>query len=178
MQLIIICFFILLQIFNIAAPAQDTVSFYSTSNSNNLISIPAGEKWKLICYSTEHSSASEAFAICTSTNNFNTRVATLFGTDSKIFVSHGPNVAAGSIFMGPLYIYPTTSQRYLITFERNAAVTQTISATAVVIPQSSTGDVDIKLEQSADNVTWTECLPGTYNSSTVKRFFRLRAVEK
>jgi len=40
------------------------------------------------------------------------------------------------------------------------------------------GDVDVKLEQSADNVTWTECLPGTYNSSTVKRFFRLRAVEK
>ena len=40
------------------------------------------------------------------------------------------------------------------------------------------GDVDVKLEQSADNVTWTDCLPGTYNSSTVKRFFRVRAVEK
>ena len=49
---------------------------------------------------------------------------------------------------------------------------------SVVIPTSVAGDVDVKLEQSADNVTWTECLPGTYNSSTVKRFFRLRAVEK
>ena len=49
---------------------------------------------------------------------------------------------------------------------------------SVVIPTTALGDVDVKLEQSADNVTWTECLPGTYNSSTVKRFFRLRAVEK
>ena len=49
---------------------------------------------------------------------------------------------------------------------------------SVVVPTSATGDVDVKMEQSADNVTWTECLPGTYNSSTVKRFFRLRAVEK
>lgn len=52
------------------------------------------------------------------------------------------------------------------------------SATSVVIPTAASGDVDVKMEQSADNVTWTECLPGTYNSSTVKRFFRLRAVEK
>jgi hypothetical protein len=48
----------------------------------------------------------------------------------------------------------------------------------VVIPTTALGDVDVKLEQSADNVTWTECLPGTYNATTVKRFFRVRAVEK
>ena len=57
-------------------------------------------------------------------------------------------------------------------------IASNISSTSVVIPTSASGDVDVKLEQSADNVTWTECLPGTYNSSTVKRFFRLRAVEK
>jgi hypothetical protein len=49
---------------------------------------------------------------------------------------------------------------------------------SVVIPATATGDVDVKLEQSADNVTWTDCLPGTYNATTVKRFFRVRAVEK
>lgn len=49
---------------------------------------------------------------------------------------------------------------------------------SVVIPTTALGDVDVKLEQSADNVTWTDCLPGTYNSSTLKRFFRVRAVEK
>ena len=71
------------------------------------------------------------------------------------------------------------SNPILLTFRRNlASPTNSISATSVVIPSSAAGDVDVKLEQSADNVTWTECLPGTYNSSTVKRFFRLRAVEK
>ena len=50
--------------------------------------------------------------------------------------------------------------------------------TAVVIPSTMTGDVEVVLEQSQDGVTWTQCLPGTYNASTVKRFFRLRAVEK
>lgn len=50
--------------------------------------------------------------------------------------------------------------------------------TAVVIPSTVTGDVEVVLEQSQDGVTWTQCLPGTYNASTVKRFFRLRAVEK
>jgi len=49
---------------------------------------------------------------------------------------------------------------------------------SVVIPTTALGDVDVKLEQSADNVTWTDCLPGTYNASTQKRFFRVRAVEK
>jgi hypothetical protein len=50
--------------------------------------------------------------------------------------------------------------------------------TAVVIPSTVNGDVEVVLEQSQDGVTWTQCLPGTYNASTVKRFFRLRAVEK
>jgi hypothetical protein len=38
--------------------------------------------------------------------------------------------------------------------------------------------VDVLLEQSNDMITWTQCLPGTYNASTQKRFFRVRAVEK
>ena len=59
-----------------------------------------------------------------------------------------------------------------------SAVQTPSQGSSVVVPTSAAGDVDVKMEQSADNVTWTECLPGTYNSSTVKRFFRLRAVEK
>ena len=50
--------------------------------------------------------------------------------------------------------------------------------TAVVIPSTVNGDVEVVLEQSQDGVTWTQCLQGTYKASTVKRFFRLRAVEK
>jgi hypothetical protein len=54
----------------------------------------------------------------------------------------------------------------------------TISATSVVVPANAAGDVDVLLEQSNDMITWTQCLPGTYNASTQKRFFRVRAVEK
>jgi len=53
-----------------------------------------------------------------------------------------------------------------------------IASTAVVVPSNATGDVDVLLEQSTDMITWTQCLPGTYNASTQKRFFRVRAVEK
>ena len=96
------------------------------------------------------------------------------GDNSSFFVPgpatirYGSNTQAGN---------PEITLNYKILSNLSAS-TNFVSSTAVVIPQSATGDVDVKMEQSADNVTWTECLPGTYNSSTVKRFFRLRAVEK
>ena len=63
-----------------------------------------------------------------------------------------------------------------VTSQTNASIVNPNSS--VVIPSNISGDVEVVLEQSQDGVTWTQCLPGTYNSSTVKRFFRLRAVEK
>ena len=85
---------------------------------------------------------------------------------------------------GPLEIKKTAGSIMLLVYEilentSSSSLTQNSGqGSSVVIPTSVAGDVDVKMEQSADNVTWTECLPGTYNSSTVKRFFRLRAVEK
>jgi hypothetical protein len=48
-------------------------------------------------------------------------------------------------------------------------------STAVVIPADSNGPVNIILESSTDLITWTAALPGTYGTSTQKRFFRVRA---
>ena len=85
---------------------------------------------------------------------------------------------------GPVTVAKNGDDNMLLIYEilDNAGTSSSAQApsqgSSVVIPTSVTGDVDVKMEQSADNVTWTECLPGTYNSSTVKRFFRLRAVEK
>ena len=85
---------------------------------------------------------------------------------------------------GPLTILKNGETGTLLVYEimdnaGSSSAAQTPSqGSSVVVPTSVAGDVDVKMEQSADNVTWTECLPGTYNSSTVKRFFRLRAVEK
>jgi hypothetical protein len=63
-------------------------------------------------------------------------------------------------------------------FQVASVSSQNISSASVVVPANATGDVDVLLEQSTDMITWTQCLPGTYNSSTQKRFFRVRAVEK
>lgn len=46
---------------------------------------------------------------------------------------------------------------------------------SVVIPADAGGPVSVILESSVDLVTWTAALPGTYATSTQKRFFRVRA---
>jgi hypothetical protein len=51
-----------------------------------------------------------------------------------------------------------------------------VPSNAVVVPADSGGPVTIVLESSADLVTWTAALPGTYGTSTTNRFFRVRAV--
>jgi len=84
---------------------------------------------------------------------------------------------------GPLTIRKSSdSVPVVLIYERldSAALTSgtPTQGSSVVIPTTALGDVDVKLEQSADNVTWTDCLPGTYNASTVKRFFRVRAMER
>lgn len=49
---------------------------------------------------------------------------------------------------------------------------------AVVIPEDSSGPVEIILESSTDLINWTFANPGIYGSTTDKRFFRLRAVQR
>ena len=46
---------------------------------------------------------------------------------------------------------------------------------SVVIPSEPAGNTEIILESSTDMVTWTAAQPGTYGSSSTKRFFRVRA---
>jgi hypothetical protein len=46
---------------------------------------------------------------------------------------------------------------------------------ATVIPENSSGNVNIILEQSTDLINWTAANPGSYPPSTSKRFFRVRA---
>jgi hypothetical protein len=51
-------------------------------------------------------------------------------------------------------------------------------STAVVIPADTNGPVNIILESTVDLVTWTPAMPGTYGTSTQKRFFRVRTVRQ
>ena len=56
----------------------------------------------------------------------------------------------------------------------NTNTVQTALGT-VVIPADAGGPVTVILESSTDMITWTAASPGSYGTSTSKRFFRLRA---
>ena len=171
------------------------VTFTRASNGTNAISIPAGEAWQIHSWFAPGGDSSHDVFTCYLGGNvdYGTTASGLVlrGTGGAYYSIDNPNgagssgVPLGIVVTGPASFKIAsrgldTNYTYLLAFKKinSAGGSNSISATSVVIPQAATGDVDIKLEQSADNVTWTECLPGTYNSSTVKRFFRLRAVEK
>jgi hypothetical protein len=60
-------------------------------------------------------------------------------------------------------------------FANSTVALGTTPSNAVVIPADAAGPVAIILESSTDLVTWTAAKPGSYGSSTSKRFFRVRA---
>jgi hypothetical protein len=159
-------------------------TFSKQSHGTNAIAIPSGETWQVHSW---YSSVSQGLGHISGRLGTNSPEIPLAGTSgyyssidnpASIFAGHS---AVGVILTGPVtFQNDRPEEHYFLVFKKisSSGTVNNISSTSVVIPTAATGDVDVKLEQSADNVTWTECLPGTYNSSTVKRFFRLRAVEK
>ena len=100
------------------------------------------------------------------------------------------NMPLDRIFAGPLAI---TLEAFLtledigrnvwasgvaITYEINRPTITFQPSNAVVIPADSFGPVEIIMELSVDMVNWTRSEPGTYGTSTEKRFFRIRAARK
>jgi hypothetical protein len=157
-------------------------TFSRLSNGTNAITVPNGEIWQVVNW---YGAGDWNFAYFS--YDMGGGDLTFSGTSSSFYSLEAPGGGnhIGLIIQGPATLrarekLSITSLPYLMVVKKISSTSSAsaLSATAVVIPTSSSGDVDVKMEQSADNVTWTECLPGTYNSSTVKRFFRLRAVEK
>jgi len=179
--------FLLILVLTVSATATHAqyVNITKENNGTNSLIVPSGETWQLVTYSLNNPSRSTVPLHSSTNATENNLVGIIYSTGGVIYSMESSSAStagtvAGSIFTGPVYLkYIELCSSYNLTFKKlSSGNTNAISATSVVIPTSATGDVDVKLEQSADNVTWTECLPGTYNSSTVKRFFRLRAVEK
>lgn len=129
----------------------------------------------------------------TNLNQWNSDIKSQFKPDSQNILNWNnkyPIQLAGPVYLKVLPASPSTSTnswwtasfsiicqpQLIILNQTNASILNPNSS--VVIPSNVSGDVEVVLEQSQDGVTWTQCLPGTYNASTVKRFFRLRAVEK
>jgi hypothetical protein len=100
----------------------------------------------------------------------------LYAPAEEYSVNAGQNIDGSSGFSTATAFWRYEINDYGAT--SSSGTSNLISAASVVVPANATGDVDVLLEQSTDMITWTQCLPGTYNASTQKRFFRVRAVEK
>ena len=182
---------------------QTAVSVVVTTNSP--ISVPANEVWHLMSAESSSNTILSPYELYTPDLRIQIGPAIFFyavaptkgwsaaTTSGGVFVGQGlvqTWVWSGDDgylpVSGPATISVVASSGFagsptaLLTYKKfsTTETNNSISATSVVIPTTATGDVDVKLEQTADNISWTECLPGTHNSSTVKRFFRVRAVEK
>jgi len=170
---------VVLLLISISSLKAQYLSFSKDNNGTNPIVIPSGEVWQLLASGWQRVAGPPQDGILwcasTNTNSFIGKIAETY----SISIRQGSG-SEGAFFVGPTAVLFTPYvEKYFLLFKKiDGESSSSTSASPLVIPQFASGNIDVKLEQSADNVTWTECLPGTYNSSTVKRFFRLRAVEK
>lgn len=95
----------------------------------------------------------------------------------SVLASHG----SISNIVGPAsirIIQPLAIGKSAVGFEVKREASAGQPSTAVVIPDDGAGPVQIVLESSTDLVTWTAANPGSYATSTQKRFFRIRATRQ
>jgi len=91
-----------------------------------------------------------------------------------------PESVKGTVFVGPCTIKATNLNVLYVTFKKSTAleVAGVVPSSAVAVPNDTNGPVNLILE-TTDNLaspTWAPAQPGTYGVSSIKRFFRLRAV--
>ena len=181
------------EMFNMEMSYKTTTAYYLNGyNYKKYVSetittnIPSGFKFKLINIYTNSSNLSIGGAC--SIKFKPSQTSNLFSYTASYEVE-GPAqinfiLPDSSSWMTDYHQEPSPKSSALFSYEINQnsslgqAANATISSASVVVPSNAVGDVDVLLEQSNDMITWTQCLPGTYNASTQKRFFRVRAVEK
>lgn len=159
------------------------LKFDQASNGTNVISVPSNEYWQVVSYST--TGWDWVGTIYSSTNQTaETLIGRIPSTRGNVFGQEsGPtgNVGsafAGAVIPGPAYIYFYENSAYYLLFKKiNAQTGSSGHSSIVVIPETPSRNVEVKVEKSSDNVNWVEALPGTYNTSTQKNIFRLRAIE-
>ena len=162
------------------------LKFDKASNGTNAISVPSNEYWQVVSFSTLLPGYDDVGRIYSSTNQ---TTQNLIGTIPEIRGSvygmeSGPGGGSGSIFAGAvipgpafIFLYPEVVSYHFLFKKILGNADTLIGKTAVVIPENALGEVAIKVEQSSDSINWVEALPGLYNTSTMPRFFRVRAIE-
>ena len=153
----------------------------------NSLYLPAGKQ--LIIHGINR------YGVAPSRGNASCFVQKVVSSDVSILIFSDNYPAWNGPIIGPMNIeyglyeaghvvadFPKTTGSFVLEIKdgpfQNSSPTSTESSSYVVIPENVASGVDVLLEQSSDIVTWTQCLPGTYNAATQKRFFRVRALEK
>lgn len=171
---------------------ENAGNYYVRQGVTKNLSVPAGKQLVIhgINLSSTATTSSPAFVRTPVSTGQNINIATVAYNSALNLWWNGPIVGPINIEYGlsgaTSYSSSTFEPTYCSflfeikdsTLEASSATTASISSASVVVPSNAVGDVDVLLEQSNDMITWTQCLPGTYNASTQKRFFRVRAVEK
>ena len=173
------------------APTNNAWGFFRSGVTKTL-NLPAGKQLVVhgINVSSISTSSGSAFVRTPVQSGQYINIATVSGNSALTIWWNGPILGPLVVEYGVLQAvwnsqlnFEPTYCSFLFeikdsTLEASTATTANISSASVVVPSNAVGDVDVLLEQSNDMITWTQCLPGTYNASTQKRFFRVRAVEK
>jgi hypothetical protein len=94
-----------------------------------------------------------------------------YGYNSALFPA--PNAPLLPVVAGPATLI--VGQSSFCTIQLTGPADSFIPSNAVVIPNDNGGPVTIILESSVDLINWTPALPGTYGTTSSKRFFRVRA---
>jgi len=95
------------------------------------------------------------------------------------FIIEGPGWLESSYASVSVEILPTAQmQKHMPGGGVGAVQPANQQNSVTVIPENSSGNVNIILEQSTDLVNWTAVDPGSFAPSTVKRFFRVRAQQQ
>ena len=153
------------------AQAIQTVSFAnigSGANRQQDSPVAAGQVFKLINWlpSFNGPAGFQVDGITVNVSPGATPALSVFPTD---LVIAGPRTVS-------LIIPAAQSLVCSYVLQANESVGTIVPSTSVVIPADAAGPVQIILESSTDLITWTAATPGSYGSSTAKRFFRVRAV--
>ena len=160
---------------------------FTRANTGNPILVPADEIWQITSFGDNgnYFSSTEAGAIYNSTNpspeNLIGRIGRSGGVVQTGTGSSGQypgSACLGAIIPGPAAIVLNTNLQPSLILDKLSAFQDKKTSGTFVIPENSTNAFDIKIEKSSDQITWLECLPGSYPSSTNRLFFRLRLIAK
>ena len=95
------------------------------------------------------------------------------------FILKGPGWLESNHANVSVEILPTTEmQKHMTGGGVGSAQPANQQNSVTVIPENSSGNVNVILEQSTDLVNWTAVDPGSFAPSTAKRFFRVRAQQQ